>query len=156
MNRLLKDEVKLLITIKGIAPLVALAFLAEVGNIKRFRTRRKMNAYLGIAPRIKGSGGKTQVGHITRESRNLTSTLLTQSIHHLTEASPYFRIFYENLSEKRGAGRARIALIRKVCGMVRRKLLTGECYRWMDNNLYVRKLKLYEKDLESIKRKKTA
>jgi len=26
----------------------------------------------------------------------------------------------------------------------------------MDNNLYVRKLKLYEKDLENIKRKKTA
>jgi len=120
-----------------------LAFLAEVGNIRRFRTLRKMNTYLGIVPRIKDSGGKSQVGHITRESRNLTSTLLTQSIHHLTDASHYFRIFYDRLKQSRGAGRARIALIRKVCGMMRRMLLTGECYRWMDNNLYEGKLRLY-------------
>lgn len=152
----LKDAVKLLITIKGIAPLVALAFLADTGDIRRFRTLRKMNAYPGIVPRIKDSGGKSQVGHITRESRNLTRTLLTQSIHHVIDSSPYFRMFYENLSEKRGAGRARIALIRKVCGVMRRMLLTGECYRWMEDELYERKLRLYEKDLENIKSEKKA
>jgi len=84
----LKGAVKLLITIKGIAPLVALAFLADIGDI--------------IVPRAKDSGGKSQVGHITRESRNLTRTLLTQSIHHVRDASSYFRIFYENLAEEWG------------------------------------------------------
>jgi transposase len=152
----LKDAVKLLITIKGISPLLALAFLADVGDIRRFRTLKKMNAYLGNVPKIKDSGGKSQVGHITRESRNLTRTLLTQSIHHVTNASPYFREFYKNLSEKRGVGRARIALIRKVCGIMRRMLLTGECYRWMEDELYEKKLKLYEKDLENIEREKIA
>jgi len=63
----LKGAVKLLITIKGIAPLVALAFLADIGDI-----------------------------------RNLTRTLLTQSIHHVRDASSYFRIFYENLAEEWG------------------------------------------------------
>ncbi|KPJ83318.1 MAG: hypothetical protein AMS17_17700 [Spirochaetes bacterium DG_61] len=147
---------KLLITIKGIAPLVALAFLAEVGDIERFPTSRKMNAYLGLVPRVKDSGGKSMRGHIIRESRKLTRTLLTQSIYHVSNASPYFRRFYFELTEKRGAGRARIALIRKVCGVMRRMLLTGECYRWMDNELFERKLKNYEKDIEMIKREKKA
>ena len=152
----LKDAVKLLITIKGVAPLVALAFLAEVGDIERFPTSRKMNAYLGLVPRVKDSGGKSTRGHITRESRKLTRTLLTQSIYHVSNASPYFRKFYVDLTEKRGAGKARIALIRKLCGVMRRMLLTGEYYRWMDNELFERKLKKYEKELEMIKREKKA
>jgi transposase len=150
----LKEAVKLLITIKGIAPLVALAFLADIGDIGRFRSLRKMNAYLGLVPRVKDSGGKRKLGHITRESRKLTRTLLTQSIYHVSNASPYFRKFYVDLTEKRGAGRARIALIRKLCGVMRRMLLTGECYRWIEDELFERKLRNYEKDLESIKMEK--
>ena len=46
----LQEQVKLLITIKGITALVALAFLADVGEIRRFRNSRKMNAYLGVVP----------------------------------------------------------------------------------------------------------
>jgi len=61
------------------------------------------------------------------------------------------RKFYEDLVERRGAGRARIALIRKICGAMRSMLLTGECYRWMDDKLFAKKLKIYEKELENIK-----
>ncbi len=152
----LKEGVKLLITIKGITPFVALAFLADIGDIERFPTLRKMNAYLGLVPRQKESGGKSKPGHITRESRKLTRTLLTQSIYHVSNASANFRKFYVDLTERRGSGRARIALIRKLCGVMRRMLLTGECFRWMKDELFERKLRLYEKELESFKREKEA
>ena len=152
----LKGAVKLLITIKGITPLVALAFLADIGDIERFPTLRKMNAYLGLVPRVKESGGKSKSGHITRESRKLTRTLLTQSIYHVSNASANFRKFYGDVKERRGAGRARIALIRKLCGVMRRMLLTGECFRWMKEELFEKKLREYEKELESLKREKKA
>jgi transposase len=147
----LKEAVKLLMTIKGITPLTALAFLADVGNINRFKKQKKMNAYLGLVPKVRDSGGKSKSGHINRESRKLTRTILTQSIYHISNSSPTLRKFYEDLVERRGAGRARIALIRKICGTMRSMLLTGECYRWMDDILFTRKLKAYEKDLENIK-----
>ena len=67
----LKSQVQLLISIKGVTPLIALAFLADVADIRRFRTLRKMNAYLGLVPRASNSGGKERLGHITRESRKL-------------------------------------------------------------------------------------
>ena len=142
----LKEAVKLLITIKGITPLTALAFLADVGDIERFKKQKKMNAYLGLVPKVKDSGGKSKSGHINRASRKLTRTILTQSIYHISNSSPILR---------RGAGRARIALIRKICGAMRSMLLTGECYRWMDDKLFTKKLKNYEKELENIKMEKT-
>jgi transposase len=143
----LQQDVKRLITIKGITPLTALAFLADVGDVRRFKSLRKMNAYLGLVPRVKASGGKSISGHINRQSRKLTRTILSQSIYHVSNSSPYLRRFYCELTDKRGCGRARIALIRKVCSIMRRMLLTGEEFRWIEHRLFEKKLKEYEKVL---------
>jgi len=115
-----KKQVEILISIRGITPLVALAFLSDVGDISRFKSARKMNAYLGLVPQCSDSGGKVRHGHITRESRKLTRTILTQSLIQVVDATPSFRRFYEQLKERRGAGRARIAdlTMRKVSGIV--------------------------------------
>jgi len=121
-----------------------LAFLADVADIRRFKTLRKMNAYLGLVPRVKESGGRSRTGHINRESRRLTRTLFTQSVMHFADASPYLRSYYSNLISRRGVGRARIALIRKICGMMRRMLLEQETFRWMQPSNFERKLKRYE------------
>jgi transposase len=43
--------------IKGITSLTALAFLADVGDVTRFKSLRKMNAYLGLVPRVNESAG---------------------------------------------------------------------------------------------------
>ena len=79
----LKEDVELLISIRGITPLTAMAFLADVGDIRRFKTLRKMNAYLGLVPKLKESGVRRRSGHINRASRKLTRTILTQSLIHI-------------------------------------------------------------------------
>jgi len=145
-------EVKLLITIRGITPLTALAFLADVADIRRFKTLRKMNAYLGLVPRVNESAGKSKSGHINRESRRLTRTLFTQSVNHFADASPYLGLYYSNLVSKRGVGRARIALIRKICGIMRRMLLEQEVFRWMQPSNFERKVKRYVCQLNKIKK----
>ena len=148
------SQVKILITLKGITPLSALGFLADVADIESFRTLRKMNAYLGLVPRVKESGGRSRAGHINRASRGLTRTLLTQSVCHIANASPELRRYYSALVTVRGAGRARIALIRKACGIMRRMLLNEEPFRWMKKDNYERKLKRYENQLRKIKEEK--
>jgi len=60
------------------------------------------------------------------------------------------------LREKRGTGRARIAVIRKLCGMMRRMLLSGEQHRWMDRGLYEKKHRLYERVLRRVKEERPA
>ena len=59
----LKNQVELLISIKGVTPLITLAFLADVADVRRFRMLRKMNAYLGLVPRASNSGGKDRPSH---------------------------------------------------------------------------------------------
>jgi len=152
----LKSQVELLITVKGVTPLIALAFLADVADIRRFRTLRKMNAYLGLVPRARNSGGKERSGHITRESRKLTRTILTQCVHHVAASSVSLDRYYQELRVKRGTGRARVAVIRRLCGMMRRMLLSGEQYRWMDRRLYEKKLRQYERVLKRMKEERTA
>jgi transposase len=152
----LADQVRLLMTIRGITALTAAAFLADVGDIRRFRSASKMSAYLGLVPRCRDSGGKSRPGHITRKSRRLARTMLTQSIYQVTRSSPQLAKQYATLIERRGAGRARIAMIRRLCGIMRRMLLTGAEFRWVSNELYERKLRNYEKTLEAARRQRQA
>jgi transposase len=143
-----QDKVKILISIKGITPLSALAFLADVGDIKRFKSVRKMNSYLGLVPKVRESANKSKACHINKASRNLTRTILTQSLIQAMDASTYLRHSYETTKYRRGAGRARIGLIRKLCGIMRRMLLNGELFRNVQKPLYEKKMKQFDKLLK--------
>ena len=149
-----EKEVKLLISIKGITPLSALAFLSDVGDVRRFKTTRKMNAYLGLVPKLKESGDVSRVGHINRASRKTTRTLLTQSLVQAMSASPYLKSYYEQVKDRRGAGRGRIALIRKLCGIMRRMLLTGEQFREVNMALYQKKVRQYNRIIKNLEEEK--
>ena len=70
------------------------------------------------------------------------------------DASPCLRLYYSPLISRRGVGRARIAVIRKICGVMRRMLLDHEPLRWMQTNNFERKLKRYENQLQKIKKNK--
>ena len=146
-GRPLQAQVQLLISIRGVTPLLALAFLSEVGDITRFPTTRKMHSYLGVVPTVRSSGGVTRSGTINRRSRHLSRTLFTQAVIHLEDSSPLVSHFYHELTARKGFGRARIALLRKIFSMMRRMLLSGESYRWTEPTLYKRKLIEYEKEL---------
>jgi len=140
-----KSEIELLVTIKGVTPLLALAFLSDIGDITRFSNVRGFSAYLGVAPRIKSSGGKTRMGTINKSSRHLSRSLFTQSITHFISSSPFLQSHYENLKNRRGAPRARIALIRKLFATMRSMLLSRAEYKWKDNNS---EYKMHEYEME--------
>lgn len=143
----LEAEVKVLISIRGVTPLLALAFLADVGDIRRFPSARRLHAYLGVVPTVRSSGGVTHNGAINRRSRVMSRSLFTQAVIHLVDSSPVMDRFYRQVVARRGYGRARIALLRKTFTMMRRMLLSREQYRWTEPELYQRKLKEYGREL---------
>ncbi len=53
------EEVRLLQSIPGIDYVLALAIIAEVGDIRRFRNRKKFAAYCGLVPQNHDSGERT-------------------------------------------------------------------------------------------------
>ena len=144
----LHEDVELLISIKGVSPLLALGFLADVGDLTRFQSIRKLNAYLGLVPVTRSSGKREFQGHIIRCSRHLTRTLFTQAVQYIGDSSPGLSQWYKEVRERRGIGRGRIALIRKTVKIMRRMLIERELYRWTDAPFYQRKMEAYYKILK--------
>jgi len=147
-GRPLEAEVKLLISIRGVTPLLALVFLSEVGDITRFASARRLHSYLGVVPTVRSSGGVTHNGAINRRSRGFTRSIFTQAVIHLVDSSPVLAQFYRELVARKGYGRARIALLRKIFSIMRRMLLAGEPYRWLEAKLYEKKLSDYAKEIK--------
>ena len=86
------------------------------------------------------------MGRLNRRSRRLARTLFNQAVLHLADSSPQLGRFYRELVPRREHGRARIAILRKTFGMMRRMLLSNTPYRWKEEELYQKKLKELEKE----------
>ena len=139
----LAEQMRLLMSIRGITALSAAAFLADVGDVRRFKSQRKMSAYLGMVPRARDSGGVSRPGHINR-------------IYQVTRSSLQLQHQYAELIERRGVGRARIAMIRRLAGIMRRMLLTGQEFRWVQRDLYEKKLRDFEKTMTAAREQRQA
>lgn len=69
-----------LLRIRGVGLLTALVFLTEIGDLNRFRNRRQLAAFLGLAPSSCESGERSdRKGHITRQGPSRVSRVLCQA-----------------------------------------------------------------------------
>jgi transposase len=64
--------------ITGIGAIGASAVTASVGDFKQFRSAGQFGAWLGLVPRQNSSGGKTQLGRITKRGDDYLRTLMIQ------------------------------------------------------------------------------
>jgi transposase len=150
-GKTLEPLMKRLITIKGVTPLLALAFLSDVGDISRFSSARKLNAYLGVVPTVHASGGKATLGHINKRSRSLSRALFSQIVYHFANSSPEMYDFYTSTKARRDAGRSRIAILRRLFSIMRRMLLDNQDYRWKNEINVQNKLVDYEAEMKKLK-----
>jgi len=51
----------------GVGKLTAMTLLAEIGDIGRFPTARKLCAWAGLTPQVRNSDRKVRHGHITKQ-----------------------------------------------------------------------------------------
>ncbi len=63
-------------TVPGVGALVASAVTATVGDARAFKSGRAFSAWLGVTPRIDGTGGKVTLGPITRQGDRYLRRLL--------------------------------------------------------------------------------
>jgi hypothetical protein len=68
---------------------------------------------------------------------------------HLANSSSTMTAFYRGVLERKGYGRARIAVLRKTFGVMSRMLLAGTEYRWKEQPLFDSKLRDYLKIRDS-------
>jgi transposase len=108
-------RVRLLVTIPGIGELLALTIAAEIGEIARFHSARKLIGYAGLSPTIKQSGQSSWSGRISKAG---SSTLRWAAIEAAQSAwrptSPWHRLYSETKRRRGKANPAKTAVARKV------------------------------------------
>lgn len=105
-------------SIKGIGPKSGAILLSVIGDIDDFPSRKQLDAYFGIIPRVRNSSDKISHGHITKQGSKLGRTTLVQCTLIAIRYSPYLKKFYLRLKAKKGSGKAIIATSRKLLGII--------------------------------------
>ncbi len=106
-------NVKLLKTIPGIGEFFARLIDAEVDDIARFRTPKKLAAYAGLVPSTYSSGGKTWHGKIIKQGNKWLRWAFVEAVAPAIATDPQLRARYEHL-KFRGTNKARVAIARKL------------------------------------------
>ncbi len=105
-------------SIKGIGDKSGAILLSIIGDIENFPSRKQLDAYFGIVPRVRNSSHTTHHGRITKQGSKLGRTTLVQCTLVAIRYSPYLKNFYLPLKQKKGSGKAIIATSRKLLGII--------------------------------------
>lgn len=107
-------RIALLKTIPGIGDISAVAFLAEVGNVERFKSPSQLASYFGLVPRLSESADKRRLGGITKEGSSMLRWLLVQDAWVAIRRSRELRRRFASISRRRGKQIAVVAIARKL------------------------------------------
>jgi transposase len=105
-----------LMSIPGVGPTTAMAFLAHVGDGSRFSRARQVSNFVGMTPRVDSSGETTRIGSITKRGCTAIRSLIVQAAWSATHSSMDHRLKrkYRELAARRGKGRAIVAIARRI------------------------------------------
>ena len=118
--------VPVLCQIRGVGHYIAMLIIAEVGDIDRFATARRLCSWAGLTPTVRSSDGKARLGHISSQgSRPLRWALVEAAQHAATGGGP-LRETYERIAKRRGKQIAKVAIARQILTLCYYGLRDGE------------------------------
>jgi transposase len=121
--------VPLLMTVPGIGWVLAYTIAAEVGDITRFASPKKLAGYSGLCPRVYQSGGSDRRGSLARNGpKYLRWALIEAAVHaaHHERYRDHYQRTKTRLGRQRGAKVARVELARTLAEAIWHMLTKGE------------------------------
>jgi transposase len=106
-------RVQALMALPGIGRLTAMTLVAEIGDIARFPSARKLCAWAGLTPTVRNSDRKVRHGHITKQGSVWVRWILQEAAH-TAKKRPPFATTYGQLARRRGKQIATVAIARRL------------------------------------------
>jgi transposase len=106
-------RVKVLTQLPGVGPFTALVILAEVGDVSRFGSARKLASWAGLTPTVRGSDRVAHYGHISKQGSAWLRWVLCEAAQ-TAKRSPEFAAGYQDIAARRGKKIATTAVARKL------------------------------------------
>jgi transposase len=145
-------QIDILTSMKGVSVFIAIAIIADIIDVSRFRNSKAFTSYLRSAPRVANSNTSTLVRGTNKMGRKLSATLLTQSLNHILDSSAKLRDWYLRLTEHKKAGLVRTGLRRRVLTEIFQMLKKGEYHYGRDRLKHETKMNQYKRFLAKQKK----
>lgn len=111
-------QARILMTIPGIDYYSALMIHAEIGDIRRFNSAKKLVSFAGLNPSISQSGDKCYVGHIAKQGNSNLRWILGQCSNITIMHDSRFATFYQRLRKSKSHNIAITATARKMLNII--------------------------------------
>lgn len=105
-------DAQLLTSVPGIGNISALVFLAEIGDIKRFKRASKVSSYLGLVPRLYSSSDTHRTGAITKQGSGYVRWILVQDAWVAIRQNDILKYRFAKICKKKGKKVAIVAIAR--------------------------------------------
>jgi transposase len=116
-------------SIPGVGAVTVDVVLAEVGDVQRFRSEKRVASYAGLAPGQRESAGRSKELGISKEGSRLLRWALVEAAWRLVRHSQRWQRVYEQLCKRRGKKKAIVAVARRLLGVMVALLRSGQAYR---------------------------
>jgi len=140
-------QIEILTSMTGISVITAIAVIADIIDVSRFRNSKHFASYLRSAPRVESSNDKTVIKSTTKAGRKLSITLISQSLNHFRNENEKLCRFYERAKIYKKKGIIRMALCRRVITEIYQMLKKQEYHYFYNPVLHEKKMSEYSKFL---------
>ena len=126
---------RLLMSVPGIGVVSVLAYVSTVEDPARFARSRSVGAHMGLTPRQYQSGDIDRSGRISKCGDTLARTLLYEAavvILARVKRASRLKDWAQAIAKRSGAGKARVALARKLSVILHSIWRSGEPFRWSE------------------------
>jgi transposase len=141
-------EIEILTSMSGVSVMAAIAIIADVIDVSRFKNAKHFSSYLSSAPRVESSNNTTVIKSTNKAGRKVSVTMLSQSLNHFRDSNKALNAWYEKASVFKKKGVVRMALCRKVITQIFQMLKKGEYHRFRNPILHEKKMVEYRAFLE--------
>jgi transposase len=112
------NEACLLTTLPGVGWLTALILVKEVGEIESFPSSKHLCNYAGLVPRVRASGGRVSHCRITKEGPRMLRWIMVEAALAAVRSPGPLKRSFRKLSAERGRIVAKVAMARKMLGVI--------------------------------------
>lgn len=109
------ERAQLLMSVPGVAELLGLTIAAEIGEIARFPSARKLVGYAGLVPRVKQSGQSARIGRISKAGPDTLRWAAVEAAQQAWRPTNPWHELYTDIKRRHGKSNpAKTAVARKV------------------------------------------
>ena len=112
------EAVSLLRSVPGVGAFLSVLIRAEIADIERFASAKRLVSYSGLAPATYSSAGRTRHGRLARNCNHWLRWAFGEAVTAAVRCNATLRAHYAGVKSRRGAADARMATARKIATLV--------------------------------------